>query len=267
MFSINPYLNCRNGLSNALYIPLCFLLIQFWQRSCKAVNNLYIPLCFLLIVWEPGALGTESLLYIPLCFLLIQLHDILMCRANNLYIPLCFLLIIEVWFSVNCTVTLYIPLRFLLILKDIFTPLQLNPALHSTMFSINRRLRLAKTLTGGSLHSTMFSINPAARRGGPAVKNLYIPLCFLLIKPGSVRKSDQEVLYIPLCFLLILQPPSSSNRYIFSLHSTMFSINQEVFLDMSAYVPLYIPLCFLLIQWSGQACMSLINFTFHYVFY
>ena len=56
------------------------------------------------------------------------------------------------------------------------------------------------------------------------LKQLYIPLCFLLIKHEVSDTIGTVKLYIPLCFLLIEEDFYAYRRKT-PLHSTMFSIN------------------------------------------
>ena len=91
----------------------------------------------------------------------------------------------------------------------------------------------------------MFSINQTASQTMNERKQLYIPLCFLLIRAVEAVKCLAEILYIPLCFLLIVR----------------------LFLSGSLHELLYIPLCFLLISVSQIQTNRIALFTFHYVFY
>ena len=71
------------------------------------------------------------------------------------------------------------------------------------MFSINQAQEGMPLLRGQTLHSTMFSINQTIMLYRQQAGILYIPLCFLLIRPVYTGERNADSLYIPLCFLLI----------------------------------------------------------------
>ena len=76
-------------------------------------------------------------------------------------------------------------------------------------------------------------------------RDLYIPLCFLLINKTHPNIINADILYIPLCFLLIIPHLHHFRR-------------RNI---------LYIPLCFLLIQKMSIQEFLEMFFTFHYVSY